>query len=56
MYVVEHRKRPEHSVVLRREAAMPRTMSPVELGFIGCDPMAAVLARGLGEHVLCADT
>ena len=31
-------------------------MSPVELGFIGCDPTAAVLARGLGERVLCADT
>ncbi len=31
-------------------------MTPMELGFIGCDRTAAVLARGLGEHVLCADT
>ena len=30
-------------------------MSPMELGFIGCDRTAVVLARGLCEHVLCAE-
>jgi pyrroline-5-carboxylate reductase len=30
-------------------------MSVVRVGFIGCDGTAAVLARGWGEPVLCAD-
>jgi pyrroline-5-carboxylate reductase len=30
-------------------------MLPVRVGFIGCDDTAAVLARGWGERILCAD-
>jgi pyrroline-5-carboxylate reductase len=30
-------------------------MPPARVGFIGCDDTAAVLARGWGERILCAD-